>query len=499
MSDMFDEALCALKKLVAIDSVQAAPCNASPFGEGVAKCLQFVADDAKSRGFKVGLGDGYYVWAETGEGDLFGVLGHLDTVPLGGGWHADPLGEIKDGVFYGRGVLDDKGPMTLAFYAALSLLKEGKKPKRRIRFIWGGNEESGWKCIERYLQREELPKEGISPDADFPVINCEKGVAHVRLTFAKPKEVVSMKGGERVNVVMPECRAKVRGEIGCDLAESVSDGATALVAHGAAAHGSTPLEGVNAGWKMLKTLAGFSPECGRLAALLCDHDGSGLGIACRDEKSGELLEPFETMYVEVPDEHVPGVLKLLNTRKAHIEDMESREGTGRTFFQTYIPTRGIIGFEFELVNLTSGHGIFSHLFRKYAPYAGEILARQTGRLVSMQTGVTTKYALLALEDRGKLFVAPQEDVYVGQIVGENPRPEDIPVNPCKEKHLDNMRSAGKDPTMQLSPAIEFSLERAIEYIDGDELVEATPHFIRLRKRILDPIERKRSEKTGAAI
>ena len=152
MSDMFDEALCALKKLVAIDSVQAAPCNASPFGEGVAKCLQFVADDAKSRGFKVGLGDGYYVWAETGEGDLFGVLGHLDTVPLGGGWHADPLGEIKDGVFYGRGVLDDKGPMTLAFYAALSLLKEGKKPKRRIRFIWGGNEESGWKCIERYLQ-----------------------------------------------------------------------------------------------------------------------------------------------------------------------------------------------------------------------------------------------------------------------------------------------------------------------------------------------------------
>lgn len=222
-------------------------------------------------------------------------------------------------------------------------------------------------------------------------------------------------------------------------------------------------------------------------------------ILKRDEKSGELLEPFETMYVEVPDEHVPGVLKLLNTRKAHIEDMESREGTGRTFFQTYIPTRGIIGFEFELVNLTSGHGIFSHLFRKYAPYAGEILARQTGRLVSMQTGVTTKYALLALEDRGKLFVAPQEDVYVGQIVGENPRPEDIPVNPCKEKHLDNMRSAGKDPTMQLSPAIEFSLERAIEYIDGDELVEATPHFIRLRKRILDPIERKRSEKTGAAI
>ncbi len=219
-------------------------------------------------------------------------------------------------------------------------------------------------------------------------------------------------------------------------------------------------------------------------------------IMKRDEKTDQLLEPFETMYVEVPDEHVPGVLKILNTRKAHIEEMESKDGTGRTYFQTYIPTRGIIGFEFELVNLTSGHGIFSHLFRHYAPYAGEILSRQTGRLVSMQTGVSTRYALLALEDRGKLFVGPQEDVYEGQIVGENPRPEDMPVNPCKEKHLDNMRSAGKDPTMQLSPIIEFSLERSLEYIDSDELVEATPHFIRLRKRVLSANARRRLEKSA---
>ncbi len=220
-------------------------------------------------------------------------------------------------------------------------------------------------------------------------------------------------------------------------------------------------------------------------------------IMRRDEENGQLLEPFETMYVEVPDEYVTGVLKILNTRKAHIESMESRDGSGRTYFQTYIPTRGIIGFEFELVNLTSGHGIFSHLFRHYAPYAGDILARRTGRLVSMQTGVSTRYALLALEDRGKLFVAPQEDVYAGQIIGENPRPEDMPVNPCKEKHLDNMRSAGKDPTMQLSPVLKFSLERSLEYIDGDELVEATPHFIRLRKRVLCANERRRIEKAAS--
>jgi GTP-binding protein len=217
-------------------------------------------------------------------------------------------------------------------------------------------------------------------------------------------------------------------------------------------------------------------------------------VILRRDENGALLEPFETMYVEVPDEHSQAILKILHTRKAHLEEMESREGTGRTFFKTYIPTRGIIGFEFELVNLTSGHGIFSHLFREYAPYAGEIMARQSGRLVSMQTGESTRYALLALEERGRLFVAPQEQIYSGQIVGENPRPGDILVNPCKEKHLDNMRSAGKDATVQLSPPVVFSLERALEYIEADELVEATPQFIRLRKKLLDANARKRAEK-----
>ena len=219
-------------------------------------------------------------------------------------------------------------------------------------------------------------------------------------------------------------------------------------------------------------------------------------ILKRDE-SGALLEPYETMYVEVPDEHVGGLLKLLNVRKVQIEEMESHEGTGRTYLKTCVPTRGIIGFEFELVNLTSGHGIFSHLFRHYGPYAGDILLKPTGRLVSMQNGVSTRYALLALEDRGHLFIGPQEEIYAGQIVGENPRPDDMPVNPCKEKHLDNMRSAGKDPTIKLQPPVDFSLERAIEYIAADELVEATPHFIRMRKRTLDAGERKRADKTNA--
>ena len=217
-------------------------------------------------------------------------------------------------------------------------------------------------------------------------------------------------------------------------------------------------------------------------------------ITTKDEQ-GKLLEPYETLYVEVPDEHTGGVLKLLMNRKGILEHMDTKEESGRTFLEAYIPTRGIIGFEFELVNLTSGHGIFSHLFREYAPYAGEISTRSTGTLVSMETGVATPYALFALESRGKLFVSPTDEIYEGMIVGENPRQNDIPVNPCKEKHLTNHRSANKNDSIQLTPPAKFSLERAIEYIENDELVEVTPRFIRLRKRILCPHARKRAERS----
>lgn len=215
------------------------------------------------------------------------------------------------------------------------------------------------------------------------------------------------------------------------------------------------------------------------------------------EIDGRRMEPYETLYIEVPEEHANGAVRLLTARKGILENMENK-GTGRTWLQACIPTRGIIGFEFELVNLTSGHGIFSHLFREYGPYAGEISTRQTGTLVSMETGVATPYSLAAIEERGRLFVGAAEDVYEGQIIGENPRSNDIPVNPCREKHLTNHRSATKNDSIQLTPKIEFSLERAIEYIEADELVEATPHFIRMRKRILNANERKRAEKRGEA-
>ena len=206
---------------------------------------------------------------------------------------------------------------------------------------------------------------------------------------------------------------------------------------------------------------------------------------------GVTCEPFETVYIEVPDDCVNGTVRILGNRRGLLESMDAN-GNGRTYIQATIPTRGLIGFEFELVNLTSGHGIFSHLFKEYAPYAGEIVTRQTSTLVSMENGVASPYALQAMEERGPLFISPGDEVYVGMIVGENPKPIDIPVNPTREKHLTNHRSANKNISIALTPPRIFSLERAIEYIEADELVEATPHFIRLRKRILDATERKRA-------
>ena len=212
-------------------------------------------------------------------------------------------------------------------------------------------------------------------------------------------------------------------------------------------------------------------------------------VITKRDSDGKLLEPYETIYLEVPEECVGGVMSALNNRRGRMEDMKPT-GFG-TMIEATISTRGLIGFEFELVNLTSGRGIMSHLFKEYAPFAGEITTRITGTLVSMETGVTTAYSLAAIEERGKLFVGPSESVYLGQIVGENPRGDDLPVNPIKEKHLTNHRSSGDGKGIQLSPPTRFSLERAIEYLADDEFLDATPENLRLRKKILCPHERRR--------
>ena len=207
---------------------------------------------------------------------------------------------------------------------------------------------------------------------------------------------------------------------------------------------------------------------------------------------GRSHEPFETLYLEVPEEAVGGCMQSLANRKGQVESMSANKG--RTTLQATIPTRGLIGFEFELLNLTSGEGIMSHLFKEYRPDSGDIRTRRTGTLVSMEKGEANTYALRNIETRGKLFVGAGEEVYEGMVVGENPRTEDLPVNPTKAKHVTNHRAAGSDKTEALTPAIKFSLERAIEYIAPDELVEVTPKNIRLRKRILDSTVRKRESK-----
>jgi GTP-binding protein len=214
------------------------------------------------------------------------------------------------------------------------------------------------------------------------------------------------------------------------------------------------------------------------------------------EVDGKRCEPFERVWVEVRADMLGGVMETLSKRKATITNIEHHH-SGVTV-EAEIPTRGLIGFESELVNLTSGHGVMSHLFHEYRPYCGEITTRLSGTLVSMDQGKAATYSLEVLQTRGKLFVGPGDEVYAGQIVGENPRNQTLPVNPTKEKQLDNMRSSSNDKTVALTPPVRFSLERAIEYIEPDELVEATPENLRLRKRLLDHNERRKDDKRRAA-
>ncbi|MCW5553854.1 MAG: translational GTPase TypA [Verrucomicrobiae bacterium] len=209
--------------------------------------------------------------------------------------------------------------------------------------------------------------------------------------------------------------------------------------------------------------------------------------------NGEALEPIEKLFVEVPNENLGAVMENLSFRKAQIVNMNHVGSV--VSVEALIPMRGLIGFETDLVNLTRGLGVMSHLFHEYGEDRGEIAARKNGSLVSMDGGEATSYALNMIQERGRLMVVPGDQVYVGMIVGENARENDIPVNPVKEKKLTNMRSQGEGKGIQLNAPLRLSLERALEYIDVDEYVEATPKNLRLRKKILDENQRKRAEKS----
>jgi GTP-binding protein len=224
------------------------------------------------------------------------------------------------------------------------------------------------------------------------------------------------------------------------------------------------------------------------------REGFELGISrprvlFRDGPNGR-EEPYETVVIDVDDEFSGTVIDKMAMRKAEMTDMRP-SGGGKTRLTFSAPSRGLIGYHGEFLSDTRGTGIMNRLFEKYGPYKGPIAGRQNGVLISMEQGPAVAYALNALEERGILFVSPGEMLYEGMVIGENAKPQDLEVNPLKSKQLTNFRASGKDEGIRLTPPKRMSLEQAIAYIQDDELVEVTPKAIRIRKRFLDPHERKR--------
>ncbi len=205
---------------------------------------------------------------------------------------------------------------------------------------------------------------------------------------------------------------------------------------------------------------------------------------------GQRCEPIEDLSIEVPEEFVGAAIEIATRRKGALVRMEPRGD--RTLLEFEIPTRGLIGLRSNLLTASQGEAIVAHRFKEYQPYKGEIEHRNNGSLVSIETGQAIAYSMNKLLDRGRFFVEPGEDIYAGQVVGEHTRERDLNINICKTKKLTNVRAAGSDEKIILPPAIKFSLEEALEYIQDDELVEVTPHFMRIRKILLDPLARKRN-------
>ena len=206
------------------------------------------------------------------------------------------------------------------------------------------------------------------------------------------------------------------------------------------------------------------------------------------EIDGEKHEPVEHLVIDVPEQHASTVIGVLGARKGQMVNMEP-QGT-RTRVEFKIPSRALFGFRTQFLSMTQGEGIMSHVFDGYAPWAGELKTRQNGSLVSMEDGTAFAYSIWKLQDRGNFFIDAGQEVYVGMIVGENAREQDMNVNVCKNKKLTNVRSSGADDALTLIPPKRLSLEDALEYISDDELVELTPQSIRLRKKILNPSMRK---------
>jgi len=215
-------------------------------------------------------------------------------------------------------------------------------------------------------------------------------------------------------------------------------------------------------------------------------------IFMREEETDKMLEPIEHVYIEVADEKVGTIVELLGERKGQMLDMRSENGT--TYIEYLVPTRGLIGFRSQLMRSTSGMGQLHSVFDSYQPISGEVPTRRFGSLVAMETGTTTAYALVNVQQRGAFFTPPGTEVYEGMVVGEHIRSEDLPLNVCKAKHLTNFRAKPSETTDGLTPARIMSLDDFIEFLADDELLEITPKNLRIRKRILNTESRLKEDK-----
>ncbi len=211
-------------------------------------------------------------------------------------------------------------------------------------------------------------------------------------------------------------------------------------------------------------------------------------VIYKQDKNGGLLEPMELLMIEVPEHYVGAVMEKLGSRKAELLNMGTRDA-GASHLEFRIPSRGLMGYRQQFLTDTNGNGIMNSVFDGYEPYKGDIPQRVQGSLVVFETGETSSYGLFNAQDRGMLFVGPSVQVYEGMIIGQSPKSEDITVNVCKKKHVTNMRAAGSDEALRLTPPTVLSLEQSLEFINDDELVEVTPESIRLRKRILSKEQR----------
>ena len=283
--EIFKNFYNSLSRLISCPSVEGEPTSNAPFGDGVRQALDVTLDIARSLGYDVIDHDGYCGVAEIGRGEPFAILGHVDVVPISGEWNTPPF-ELTtvDGVMYGRGVSDDKGPFLACMYATRQLLDDGYIPSRKIRFVIGCNEESGWKCIDHFNEVDVMPKEGFTPDGSFPVVYCEKGILQLTLSFPSPVGISHIAGGKRANMVADECVCTLSTPIEhLDLSDVVVNGDT-IRAYGKSSHGAHPDLGDNAIVKVLGALSTLYPDYyAPIYAGLSDIYAQGLGLKGEDE------------------------------------------------------------------------------------------------------------------------------------------------------------------------------------------------------------------------